>query len=195
MPIGFWGDQDGGRFAASYFEQYVGVWTHGDWTTIHSDGACEISGRSDSTLNRGGVRLGTSDFYSVIDDFPEIEDSLIVHVADDTSLGELILFLVLARDTTFNQALADQIVTRLRREISPRHVPDRIEVVPAIPRTWSGKRLEVPVKLILEGKSADEVLSRQALMDPGAVTYFEELAKAWSVAAAVSVPDEKERVL
>jgi acetoacetyl-CoA synthetase len=194
MPVGFWGDQDGGKYSASYFEQYVGVWTHGDWTTIHPDGSCEISGRSDSTLNRGGVRLGTSDFYSVIEDFPEIEDSLIVHVADHTSLGTLILFLVVARHTEFDQALADQIVTRLRREISPRHIPDRIEVVPAIPRTWSGKRLEVPVKLILEGKSADEVLSRQALMDPGAVTYFEELAKGWASAMAVSVSDKRERV-
>lgn len=177
MPVGFWGDDDGSRYRAAYFEHFPGVWRHGDWVTFTEDGACTITGRSDATLNRGGVRLGTADFYAVVDALPEVADSLVVHLddrdPDGTGMGELVLFVSLVPGHELDDDLRDRIATTLRRELSPRHVPDRIEAAPAIPRTLSGKKLEVPVKRILTGTPADEAASRGALTDPDALNWFE----------------------
>lgn len=177
MPVGFWGDDDGSRYRAAYFEHFPGVWRHGDWVTFTEDGACTITGRSDATLNRGGVRLGTADFYAVVDALPEVADSLVVHLddrdPDGTGMGELVLFVSLVPGHELDDDLRDRIATTLRRELSPRHVPDRIEAAPAIPRTLSGKKLEVPVKRILTGTPADEAASRGALTDPDALSWFE----------------------
>jgi acetoacetyl-CoA synthetase len=177
MPVGFWGDDEGSRYRAAYFADYPGVWRHGDWITFTEDGACVISGRSDATLNRGGVRLGTSDFYAVVEGFEEVADSLVVHLEDEddddgTGLGRLVLFVALAPGAELDDDLAARIRDALRRDLSPRHVPDAIEAVPAVPRTLSGKKLEVPVKRILSGTPADEAASRDALIDPGALDYF-----------------------
>ena len=178
MPLGFWGDGDGSRYRASYLEHYPGVWRHGDWITITERGSCLISGRSDATLNRGGVRLGTADFYAVVEESPLIADSLVVHLDDEEGgPGELLLFVVLAPGTTLDTDLQAEINARLRSQLSPRHVPDRIEVVSAIPRTHSGKKLEVPVKRILLGERADRVASRGALQDPDALDDFVRLAQ------------------
>jgi acetoacetyl-CoA synthetase len=177
MPIGFWNDDDGSRLRSAYFEAYPGVWRHGDWLTVEADGSCVISGRSDATLNRGGVRLGTSDFYAVVEELPEVADSLVVHLPDtESAAGELVLFVALAPGAVLDDGLRGRIATALRRELSPRHVPDRVVQVPAVPRTLSGKKLEVPVKRILEGKAADEVASRGALADPAALIPFEAMA-------------------
>lgn len=178
MPVGFWGDADGSRYRAAYFEDYPGVWRHGDWITIHADGTCVISGRSDSTLNRGGVRLGTSDFYTAVEELPEITDSLVVHLEDSSheGSGELLLFVVLAPGSSLDDGVRRRIVTALRTQLSPRHVPDRIEAVPGVPRTLSGKKLEVPVKRILAGAPVDEAASRGALADPAALAAFEAFA-------------------
>lgn len=177
MPVGFWGDDDGSRYRAAYFEHFPGVWRHGDWVTFTEDGACTITGRSDATLNRGGVRLGTADFYAVVDALPEVADSLVVHLddrdPDGTGMGQLVLFVSLVPGHELDDDLRDRIATTLRRELSPRHVPDRIEAAPAIPRTLSGKKLEVPVKRILTGTPADEAASRGALTDPDALSWFE----------------------
>jgi acetoacetyl-CoA synthetase len=176
MPIGFWND-DGSRLRSAYFEAYAGVWRHGDWLTVEADGSCIISGRSDATLNRGGVRLGTSDFYAVVEELPEVADSLVVHLPDpEDAAGELVLFVALAPGAVLDDGLRGRIAAALRRELSPRHVPDRVEQVPTVPRTLSGKKLEVPVKRILEGKAADEVASRGALADPAALAPFEAMA-------------------
>ena len=178
MPVGFWGDADGTRYRAAYFADYPGVWHHGDWITFTADGACVISGRSDATLNRGGVRLGTSDFYAVVEGFDEVADSLVVHLEDEdedddgAGLGRLVLFVALAPGAELDDDLKARIRDALRRDLSPRHVPDVIEAVPAVPRTLSGKKLEVPVKRILSGTPADEAASRDALVDPGALDYF-----------------------
>jgi len=178
MPVGFWGDADGTRYRAAYFADYPGVWRHGDWITFTEDGACVISGRSDATLNRGGVRLGTSDFYAVVEGFDEVADSLVVHLEDEdedddgAGLGRLVLFVALAPGAELDDDLKARIRDALRRDLSPRHVPDVIEAVPAVPRTLSGKKLEVPVKRILSGTPADEAASRDALVDPGALDYF-----------------------
>jgi len=179
MPVAFWGDDaDHTKLRAAYFEDFPGVWRHGDWITFTDEGACTITGRSDATLNRGGVRLGTSDFYAVVEAMPEIADSLVVHLEDDEGgQGELLLFVALAPGAELDDDLRRRIGAALRSELSPRHVPDRIEAVPVVPRTLSGKKLEVPVKRILTGTAADEAASKGSLADPTALDHFETLAR------------------
>ena len=174
MPVGFWADDDGSRYRAAYFEDFPGVWRHGDWVTFTDDGACVISGRSDATLNRGGVRLGTSDFYAVVEGFAEVADSLVVHLEDDEGggLGRLVLFVTLAPGGALDDDLTARIRAALRTELSPRHVPDEIAVVPSVPRTLSGKKLEVPVKRILTGTPPDVAAARDSLADPAALEWF-----------------------
>jgi acetoacetyl-CoA synthetase len=173
MPVGFWGDADGSRYRAAYFERFPGVWCHGDWITFTDDGACTITGRSDATLNRGGVRLGTSDFYAVVEAMPEVADSLVVHIEDaDGGPGTLRLFVQLAPDAELTDDLRRAIASRLRSELSPRHVPDTIDVVRVVPRTLSGKKLELPVKRILTGTPVAEAAATGALADPTSLDQF-----------------------
>jgi acetoacetyl-CoA synthetase len=187
MPVGFWGDADGSRYREAYFTTYPGVWRHGDWLTITERGSCIVSGRSDATLKRGGVRIGTAEFYGVVEALPEIADSLVVHLEDpDGGPGELLLFVVVRDGSAVDDALRRRVATALREDLSPRHVPDSITAVPAIPRTLSGKKLEVPVKRILLGLAADAAASRDALADPGALAPFETLARSRRVAEAQS---------
>jgi len=179
MPVGLWGDADGSRLRAAYFDTYPGVWRHGDWITITERGSCIITGRSDATLNRGGVRVGTAELYGIVEALPEIGDSLVVHLEDpDGGPGELLLFVVLRDGASLGDELRRRIATELRTELSPRHVPDEIVAVPAVPRTLSGKKLEVPVKRILQGAPPDLAASRDALADPRALEAFEALAAA-----------------
>ncbi len=177
MPVALWGDHDGERLRATYFDAFAGVWHHGDWITFHDDGGCQITGRSDATLNRGGVRLGTADFYTVVESFDEVADSIVVHLEDDAGgPGELILLVALTSavpedhdeqgDQGDQDDLADRIRTALRRDLSPRHVPDVVATIPTVPRTLSGKKLEVPIKKMLLGAAAAEVASRDSLADP-----------------------------
>jgi acetoacetyl-CoA synthetase len=174
MPIGFWNDPDGSRYREAYFGDWPGIWRHGDWVTFTERGSCIISGRSDATLNRGGVRIGTAEFYAVIEAIPEVADSLVVHLdADD----RLILFLALREGAELTDALRATIVATLRSSLSPRHVPDDIVAVPAVPRTLSGKKLEVPVKRILNGTPPDAAASRGSLANPESLDAFAELAK------------------
>ena len=179
MPVGLWGDTDGSRYRAAYFSRFPGVWDHGDWITITDRGTCVITGRSDSTLNRGGVRLGTSDFYTVVENMPGIADSLVVHLEDgDGGPGRLLLFVQMAPGSPIDDELRRGLSAELRNGLSPRHVPDEIIAVPAIPRTLSGKKLEVPVKRILQGTPASTAASRDALVDPAALAPFEAMAAA-----------------
>ncbi len=178
MPVGFWDDADGSRYRAAYFEAFPGVWRHGDWITIDGDGGCVITGRSDATLNRGGVRLGTSEFYAVVEALPEIADSLVVHLeGDGDGAGELLLFVVLQPGCGLDDDLRGRIGAELRRALSPRHAPDQVVAVPAIPRTLSGKKLEVPVKRILMGVPAGDAASAGALVAPAALAAFEAFAR------------------
>jgi acetoacetyl-CoA synthetase len=178
MPIYFWADADGARLNDSYFSRYPGVWRHGDWIKITAGGGAVIYGRSDSTLNRGGVRMGTSEFYRVVERIPEIADSLVV---DTGSLahanGTLYLFVVLAPGAQLDGALKKRIASEVRRELSPRHVPDQILSVPTVPRTLNGKKLEVPVKRLLLGADAASVASRDTLANPAALDEFAALAR------------------
>jgi acetoacetyl-CoA synthetase len=174
MPVGFWGDDDGSRYREAYFDEHPGVWTHGDWITFTDEGSCVITGRSDATLNRGGVRLGTSDFYSVVESIPAVADSLVVHLEDSHGgPGELILLVALAPGYLFDDQLVSTIRTQLRTELSPRHVPDVIDAVLVIPRTLSGKKLEVPVKRMLLGVPAEQAAARDSLADPQALDAIE----------------------
>jgi acetoacetyl-CoA synthetase len=177
MPVGFWNDTDGSRYREAYFDVFPGVWRHGDWITIAADGSCVITGRSDATLNRGGVRLGTSEFYSVVESLPEVADSLVVHLeSTDDPNGELLLFVVPADGVEVDDALRARIARELRGSLSPRHVPDAIHSVRTVPRTLSGKKLEVPVKRILTGTPVESAAAKGALVNPESLTAFAELA-------------------
>ncbi len=185
MPVGLWNDPDGSRLRASYFEFYPGVWRQGDWIRFTERGSCVLTGRSDATLNRGGVRLGTGEFYSVVEEFPEIADALVVHLEDDGGgMGELLLFIVPAAGAVLDETITKRLATALREELSPRHVPDAILPVSGIPRTLTGKKLEAPVKRILRGEPADRVASRGALDNPASLDAFVALAAERSAAKA-----------
>ena len=178
MPIYFWGDDDGARFQDSYFGMYPGVWRHGDWIKITPHGSAVIYGRSDSTLNRGGVRMGTSEFYRVVEQIPEISDSLVVDTGSLADAnGTLYLFVVLSAGATLDPGLRRRIASEVRRELSPRHVPDQILSVPAVPRTLNGKKLEIPVKRLLLGAPPERVASRDTLANPAALDDFARLAR------------------
>jgi acetoacetyl-CoA synthetase len=178
MPAGFWNDPTGERYTEAYFGVYPGVWRHGDWITITERGSCVITGRSDATLNRGGVRLGTSEFYSVVEGIDAVLDSVVVHLEDPAGgPGQLLLFVVLAEGRELDDELRATISRELRAALSPRHVPDEIYQVRAVPRTLSGKKLEVPVKRILTGTPVESAAARGALSNPDSLTAFEHLAK------------------
>jgi acetoacetyl-CoA synthetase len=175
MPVGFWGDPDGKRYRASYFAEYPGVWRHGDWVMILPDGGCIIYGRSDATLNRGGVRMGTSEFYRVVEGLPQVADSLVVDTGQLGEDGQLILYVVPAAGQVVDDALTAAITSALRTELSPRHVPNEIRQVPGIPRTLSGKKLEVPVRRILLGMPVADAADPDALANPEVLEFFAPL--------------------
>ncbi len=176
MPVGFWGDADGSRLRAAYFDTYPGVWRHGDWITLDDKGSCVITGRSDATLNRGGVRIGTSEIYRVVETIAGVSDSLIVHLEDmGGGGGVLVLFVVLDEGVLLDD-LVGPIKSALRNGLSPRHVPDEIHALPSIPTTLSGKKLELPVKKILRGADPDSVASRGALRNPESLDAVVEVA-------------------
>jgi acetoacetyl-CoA synthetase len=177
MPVGFWNDPGGDRYRATYFAHYPGVWRQGDWVQFFDNGSCVVTGRSDATLNRGGVRLGTGEFYRVVEELEDVQNSLVVHLEDpDGGAGQLILFIVAAPGRTVDDDVRDELVRRLRGELSPRHVPDAIVAVDAIPMGLTGKKLELPVKRILQGVDAAEVASRDALANPASLDAFVDYA-------------------
>jgi acetoacetyl-CoA synthetase len=172
MPLYFWNDPDGERYRSSYFDVYPGVWRHGDWIKITERGTAVIYGRSDSTINRGGIRMGTSEIYSAVEGLPDVVDSLVIE-AD----GSMLLFVVLRPDADLDDDLVARIRTRLREYCSPRHVPDEIESIAEVPRTLSGKKLEVPVKKILMGADPARAASRDSLANPDALDFFVERSR------------------
>ncbi len=177
MPVFFWGDPDGSRLRAAYFEDYPGVWRHGDWIRITDRGSCVIEGRSDATLNRGGVRMGTAEFYRVVENLPDVLDSLVVDTSTPAGDGDLILFVVLERGADLAVVTA-HLRAAVRTDLSPRHVPGLVVSVPSIPRTLNGKKCEVPVKRILTGVPIERAISRDALADPAGFDAFLEAATA-----------------
>jgi acetoacetyl-CoA synthetase len=182
MPLFLWGDDDGSRLYESYFAMYPGVWRHGDWIRITPRGGAVIYGRSDSTINRQGVRMGTSEIYRAASGVPEVLDALVVDIPGRDANGEptgelsMILFVTLREGILLNDELAAQIKRRIREDCSPRHVPNEVRQIPEVPRTLSGKVLEVPVKRILMGTPPSEAASVESLANPRSLDYFVELA-------------------
>ncbi len=169
MPLFFWNDESGERYRESYFDHWPGVWRHGDWIEFDEDGSSVIYGRSDSTLNRGGVRMGTSEFYRAAAELPEIEDCVIVDTGSLDREGKLWLFVVLADGAALDSELAARIRHHLRTRLSPRHGPDEIRAIPEVPTTLSGKKLEVPIKRILAGEPVETAVNVGTLQNPESV--------------------------
>ena len=177
MPIYFWNDPEGERYRESYFDVYPGVWRHGDWIKVKDDGACVIYGRSDSTINRGGVRMGTAEIYSAVDKVDEVADSLVVDVPREGGSSFMPLFVVLEENVDLDDDLKGRIRSSIKENASPRHVPNEIFAVKDIPRTLNGKKLEVPVKKILSGTPPEKAASKESLSNPESLDRFAELAE------------------
>jgi acetoacetyl-CoA synthetase len=169
MPLFFWNDESGERYRESYFDQWPGVWRHGDWIEFDEDGSSVIHGRSDSTLNRGGVRMGTAEFYRAAAELPEIDDCVIVDTGSLDREGKLWLFVVLTEGFALDATLADRIRRHLRTRLSPRHGPDEIRAIPEVPTTLSGKKLEVPIKRILAGEPVETAVNVGTLQNPDSI--------------------------
>jgi acetoacetyl-CoA synthetase len=176
MPLYLWGDEDGSRYRESYFDVYPGIWRHGDWIEITGRGTAIIYGRSDSTINRGGIRMGTSEIYRAVLADPDIIDALVVDIPRPGTEGWMPLFVVLAEGAELTDDLKKRVAKEIRSYCSPRHVPDEMIAIDVVPRTLSGKVLEVPVKRILTGTPADRAASRDSLADPRSLDYFVEYA-------------------
>jgi acetoacetyl-CoA synthetase len=180
MPVALWGDADGSRLREAYFEMYPGVWRHGDWIEITDRGTAIISGRSDATINRGGVRMGTAEIYGAVLGVEAVVDALVLDLPNWVPThpdGWMELFVVLREGSDLTDSLVAEIRARVREECSPRHVPDEIRQIQAVPRTLSGKVLEVPVKRILTGADPEQAASRESLANPEALDYFVQLAR------------------
>jgi acetoacetyl-CoA synthetase len=176
MPLFLWGDEDGSRLEESYFEMFPGTWRHGDWIEITERGTAIIHGRSDSTINRGGIRIGTAEIYRGVLESPEIVDALVVDLPKEGTDGVIELFVVLREGAELDDELTKTLARQVRERTSPRHVPDRVTAIAAVPRTLSGKVVEVPVKRILMGADPAKVVSRDSLANPEALDYFTELS-------------------
>ncbi|HWN73113.1 MAG TPA: acetoacetate--CoA ligase [Solirubrobacterales bacterium] len=176
MPLYLWGDEDGSRYRESYFEMFPGTWRHGDWLELTRRGTAVIYGRSDSTINRGGIRMGTSEIYRAVLDVDDVLDALVVDVPRPGTDGWMPLFVVLREGAELDEELPREIARRVRERCSPRHVPDEVFQIDEVPRTLSGKVLEVPVKRILMGTPPEKAASRDSLANPAALDYFVAMA-------------------
>ncbi|HTX94066.1 MAG TPA: acetoacetate--CoA ligase [Mycobacterium sp.] len=172
MPVFFWNDADGSRYRAAYFDKYPGVWCHGDWITITERGSVVVHGRSDATLNRLGVRMGSAEIYTAVEGMPEVADCLVVGVEQDDGGYWMPLFVALAADAQLDEGLRSRIVAAIRQHASPRHVPDDILAVPGIPRTLTGKRLEIPIKRILLGAVPGKAVQQSSIDRPELLDAF-----------------------
>ncbi len=177
MPVMFWNDPDGVRYRESYFEMYPGVWRHGDWIRITERGSAIIEGRSDSTLNRQGIRFGTAELYGVVERLPEVRDSLVIGLELPGGRYWMPLFIVIADGVTLDDDLEARIKRSIREALSQRHVPDALVAVPAIPRTLTGKKMEVPVKRLLQGRPLADVAAPGAVGDPKSLDFFVDYAR------------------
>jgi len=177
MPVFFWNDEDGVKYKNSYFDQYPGVWRHGDWIKITERESVVILGRSDATLNRQGVRIGTAEIYRALDQIPEIRDSLIINLEKPDGTDWMPLFVLMNNGYEFSDALIGKIKTVLRTSYSPRHVPDAILAVPDIPYTISGKKMETPVKKIFQKRPLDKAFNPDSMRNPGSMEFFIDMAE------------------
>lgn len=177
MPVRFWNDPDGSRYRDAYYDRYPGVWRHGDWITITDHDSVIIHGRSDSTLNRNGIRMGSADIYAAVEALPQVAEALVVGVEYPDGRYWMPLFVALAEGIELTGQVRDQITTAIRTKASPRHVPDDVIAVPAIPHTRTGKKLEIPVKRLLRGAAVAEVVDPKSVDDPQALAEFSRFAR------------------
>jgi acetoacetyl-CoA synthetase len=177
MPVAFWNDADGSRYRSAYFEMFPGVWRHGDWITITEHGSIIVHGRSDSTLNRHGIRMGSADIYQAVERLPEIAESLVIGAEQPDGGYWMPLFVVLTDDAELTDGLRDRIKRTIRDEVSPRHVPDDIIVAPGVPHTRTGKKLEVPIKKLFQGADAARVVEKSAVDDPALLDWYANLKR------------------
>ncbi|MEV0342810.1 acetoacetate--CoA ligase [Nocardia sp. NPDC050713] len=178
MPVSFWRDPDGKRYHDAYFDMFPGVWRHGDWITITDHGSIVVHGRSDSTLNRHGIRMGSADIYQSVERLPEITEALVIGAEQPDGGYWMPLFVVLAPGAELTDELRDRISSTIRTEVSPRHVPDEILVAPGIPHTRTGKKLEVPIKKLFQGAEAARVVERSAVDDPDLLDWYAKIRPA-----------------
>jgi acetoacetyl-CoA synthetase len=177
MPIAFWNDADGSRYRSAYFEMFPGVWRHGDWITITGHGSIIVHGRSDSTLNRHGIRMGSADIYQAVERLPEIAEALVIGAEQPDGGYWMPLFVVLADDAELTDELRDRIKQTIRDEVSPRHVPDEIIVAPGVPHTRTGKKLEVPIKKLFQGADPARIVEKSAVDDPALLDWYANLKR------------------
>jgi acetoacetyl-CoA synthetase len=177
MPLYFWNDPDGERYRSAYFDEFPGVWRHGDWITITDRGTATIHGRSDSTINRRGVRMGSAEIYAAVDEIDDVVDSLVIGAELPDAGYYMPLFVVLAPGAVLNDDLRNRIKQHIRTTCSARHVPDEIVAVPAIPRTLTGKKLEVPVKRLIQGAELDKVVNVGVVDRPDVLPLFAEAGR------------------
>jgi len=195
MPLRFWNDPGDRRYREAYFSTYPGVWRHGDWITITGHNSVIVHGRSDATLNRNGVRMGSADIYRAVEQLPEVREALVIGAEQPDGGYWMPLFVVLAEGTEFDEALAGRIRAVIRAEASPRHVPDQIVPAPAIPHTRTGKKLEVPVKRILQGAAPETVTDPEAVDDPEALAWFAAFPTPRSASHAAELPNPGDTAL
>jgi acetoacetyl-CoA synthetase len=177
MPIGFWNDPDGDRYRSAYFEMFPGVWRHGDWITITDHGSIIVHGRSDSTLNRHGIRMGSADIYQAVERLPEVAEALVIGCEQEDGGYWMPLFIVPAEGVALTDDLRERIKKTIRDEVSPRHVPDEIIEAPGVPHTRTGKKLEVPIKKLFAGADAAKVVERSAVDDPELLDWYANLKR------------------
>jgi len=178
MPLFFWGDQGNARYLSSYFDVYPGVWRHGDWIKVNADGSCVIYGRSDATINRHGLRMGTSEIYAAVEALPEVLDSMVIDLEYLGRASRMVLFVVLREGFTLDATLTARIQGAIKTALSPRFIPDDILQAPEIPRTLSGKKQEVPIKKLFLGQPIDKVVNREAMANPQCVPWYVAQAEA-----------------
>jgi acetoacetyl-CoA synthetase len=186
MPLYFWGDAGNARYLSSYFDAYPGVWRHGDWLKIGEDGGCIIYGRSDATINRQGLRMGTSEIYSAVEGLPEVLDSMVVDLEYLGRASYMPLFVVLRSGVALDDAMRARINNAIKTQLSPRFVPDDIFEVAEIPRTLSGKKQELPIKKLLLGQPLERVVNREAMANPGCLDWYVQLAQRRAADAAAA---------
>jgi acetoacetyl-CoA synthetase len=176
MPVAPWNDRDGWRLRDAYFDTFPGAWRHGDWMTVTENGTYIVHGRSDSTTNRGGVRMGSADIYAAVDALPEIAGSLVIGAELPDGDYYMPLFVVLAAGAELSEDVTRRLRAAIRQQVSPRHVPDDIVETEAIPMTLTGKKLEVPIKRLLQGVAADQALNRATVANPDVLDWYVEFA-------------------
>jgi len=178
MPLYLWGDEGQARYLSSYFDVYPGVWRHGDWLQVHDDGSCVIYGRSDATINRHGLRMGTSEIYAAVEAIPEVLDSLVIDLEYLGRESRLMMFVVLRPGLPLDSALQGRIKEAIKQSVSPRFIPDDIVQAPEVPRTLSGKKQEVPIKKLFLGQPLERVVNRDAMANPGCLDWYVAQAQA-----------------